>query len=202
MAGVSPSVRGLSALSVLWLIAATFGMVRLLDYGSTPAAPSSPPERWPSHTALKRHPGRATLVMLAHPRCPCTRSTLGELAVIAAQTRGLLDIHVVFLWTEALDYRSGLWDQARMIPAADVISDAGGAEIRAFGALASGHVLVYDVHGRLAFSGGITSSRGHAGSSTGREAVIALAQSGRAQIASTPVFGCALREPRENDHRQ
>jgi hypothetical protein len=197
MAGFCSVTRGLAALCVLWLAATSIGMVRLLDYATTAAEPASPPVGWPSDTSLALRPGRATLVMLAHPRCPCTRATLGELEIIAARARGLLDIHVIFLRSEAFDYRSDLWHQARAISGAQVTVDTGGAEIRKFGALASGHVLVYDSRGRLSFSGGITGSRGHAGGNSGRDAVIALAQTGRAEVSTSPVFGCALREPTE-----
>jgi len=177
-------------------------MVKLLDYDNAAAEPASPPSEWPLGSTVERRPGRPTLVMLAHPRCPCTRATLGELEIIAARTQGLLDIHVIFLRSEAFDYRSDLWRQARSLPGAHVIADANGAEIRGFGALASGHVLVYDSRGRLSFSGGITSSRGHAGGNIGRDAVIALAHAERAEVSTSPVFGCALRERTEHSQRR
>jgi hypothetical protein len=141
------------------------------------------------------------LVVLAHPQCPCTRATLGELEIIAARTQGLLDLHVVFLKSPAFDHRSDLWRTASALPGANVAADPGGDEIRRFGALASGHVLLYDAEGRLAFSGGITSSRGHAGANTGRDAVIDLARRGSAEVFHTPVFGCALQDRGVPAHR-
>jgi hypothetical protein len=202
MAGLSSTTRGAVALCAIWLIGVGLGMVKLLDYDNAAAEPASPPAEWPLGGTADRLPGRPTLVMLAHPHCPCTRATLGELEIVAARTQGLLDIHVIFLRSEAFDYRSDLWYQARALPGAQVIADASGAEIRRFGAIASGHVLVYDSRGRLSFSGGITSSRGHAGGNIGRDAVIALAQTGVAEISTSPVFGCALRERTEHGHRR
>jgi hypothetical protein len=167
-------------------------MTGLLEYENTPAQAGGVAASWPQTSSLIRRPGSPTLVLLAHPRCPCTRATLGELEIIAARTNGLLDIHVVFLQSPAFDYRSDLWRQARALPGAHVSLDPEGTEIGLFGAMASGHVLVYDTQGTLAFSGGITSSRGHSGANFGRDAVIGLARQQSAPVANTPVFGCAL----------
>jgi hypothetical protein len=200
MAGAVSPIR-LLLVALAWTLAAGLGMTRLLEYESTPAAPSDIAATWPSDSSLSLRPGRPALVMMAHPRCPCTRATLGELEIVAAQTQGLLDLHVLFLQSPAFDHRSDLWRTASALPGANVVADPGGVEIRRFGALASGHVLLYDAQGRLAFSGGITSSRGHAGANTGRDAVIDLARRGSARVSNTPVFGCALYDPEASPHR-
>lgn len=188
------SSRRLVAAGVLWTLAVGLGMTRLLEYENTPARPAVNAPSWPQASSLVRRRGYLTLVVLAHPRCPCTRATLGELEILAAQTNGLLDIHVVFLHSDAFDYQSDLWRAAVRLPGANVIVDSGGKEIGRFGALASGHVLLYDVQGKLVFSGGITSARGHSGANAGRDAIIALARQGRAEVSSTPVFGCGLHD--------
>jgi hypothetical protein len=60
-----------------------------------------------------------------------------------------------------------------------------------FGALTSGHTVVYDPSGRLLFSGGITSARGHAGENMGSELILAqLARKTNPQTHA--VFGCPL----------
>lgn len=194
MAGAFSRPRLLAAF-IVWVLAVGLGMTRLLEYETTPSRPSAVPAIWPSASSLVRRPGYPTLVLLAHPQCPCTRATLGELEVLAAQTQGLLDIYVVFLHSDAFDYRSDLWRRAVALPGADVIVDPGGSEIGRFGALASGHVVLYDTQGKLVFSGGITSSRGHAGANRGRDSILALVRHGRADVSKTPVFGCALHNP-------
>jgi hypothetical protein len=130
--------------------------------------------------------------MLAHPQCPCTRASIGELAIAAAQAAGRLDIYVVFLESPAFELESDLWRSALAIPNTKVIADPDGAEIQRFGVKASGHTLVYDAAGRLAFSGGVVSARGHAGANRGREAIVELALHNRSSVESSPVFGCAL----------
>jgi hypothetical protein len=130
--------------------------------------------------------------MLAHPQCPCTRASIGELAIAAAQARDRLDIHVVFFQSPAFELETDLWRSALEIPNAQVLADPDGAEIRKFGVIASGHTLAYDAEGRLAFSGGVVKARGHAGDNHGRQAIVDLARHGRASVAATPVFGCSL----------
>jgi hypothetical protein len=200
MPGAFSTARVL-AVTLLWMLAVGLGMTRLLEYENTAAPTGVVASYWPETSSLTRRAGRATLVMLAHPRCPCTRATLGELEIIAAQTQGLLDLHVVFLQSKAFDYRSDLWRTAVDLPGANVRVDPDGVEIGRFGALASGHVLLYDAAGQLAFSGGITSSRGHSGANAGRDAVITLARQGRAEVLNTPVFGCALHDRAAASHR-
>ena len=65
------------------------------------------------------------------------------------------------------------------------------AQARRFGVETSGQTLLY-AGGSLAFSGGITGSRGHAGTNAGETALIALLTRGDADRRGTSVFGCPL----------
>lgn len=190
------SKLGLASFAAAWVAAVAAGMVVLLDYGGSPAEAGSPALQWPAGSALGRREGRITLVMLAHPQCPCTRASLAELAAAAAQTDGWLDIHIVFLSSPAFELHGDLWHSALEIPGATLSADPDGAEIRRFGVKASGHVLMYGPAGQLAYSGGITGSRGHAGGNRGREAIVELARHGSTALARFPVFGCALQSLR------
>jgi hypothetical protein len=133
--------------------------------------------------------------MLAHPHCPCTRASIGELAQIMADTQGKLNAFVLFIkptgagtdWDDTELRRS-----AAAIPGVTVSTDADGAEAARFGAKTSGHTLLFDGTGALLFSGGITASRGHAGRNSGESAIIAVVNGKRADRARTPVFGCSL----------
>jgi hypothetical protein len=183
--------------TAIWVLAVGFGLLKLQNYSTAPSPAAAPPENWPGSSALVKDHNRLTVVMLAHPQCPCTRASLGELAIAAAQAAGRLDIHIVFLESPAFELESDLWRSARAIPGANVIADPDGVEIRKFGVNASGHTLAYDAAGRLVFSGGVVSARGHAGANRGREAIVELAHHGRSSVTTAPVFGCALqsREP-------
>jgi hypothetical protein len=182
----------LAGFLALWVLAVGFGQLKLLDYSNTPAVGAAPPATWPESSSLVKRPARLTAVMLAHPQCPCTRASIGELAIAAAQAAGRLDIYVVFLDSPAFELESDLWRSALEIPNAKVIADPDGAEIQRFGVKASGHTLVYDAAGRLAFSGGVVSARGHAGANRGRDAIVELVRHHRSSVMSSPVFGCAL----------
>ena len=164
-------------------------------YSNTPGEPGTPPARWPPDAPLQLGNG-ATLLMFAHPHCPCSRASIGELAIIIARSQQKLESHVFFYapanqpgsWV-----RTDLWDSARSIPGVQVIEDPEGALSRRFGASTSGQTLLYDSAGRLAFNGGITASRGHSGDNTGRHAILSLLQGENLARNVTPVFGCSLR---------
>lgn len=94
-------------------------------------------------------------------------------------------------WTD-----SNIARDAAAIPGVLVFRDVDGGEARRFGAATSGHVMLYNVSGRLLFSGGITPARGHEGDSLGRDAVTQLIEAqGSAGRGCSPVFGCPLATP-------
>jgi len=77
-----------------------------------------------------------------------------------------------------------------------VRADQEGNEARCFQVTTSGHVVLYDVHGKLLFSGGITVSRGHSGDNDGRSAIMKLLNHEMVAVPETPVFGCSLLNPK------
>jgi hypothetical protein len=187
---------------VLWIAVVGMGARTLLRYANTPSRETSPPTEWPIGSALRPAAGHSTLLVFAHPECPCTRATLGELALVITQVRGsseILDTYVVFSAAatvlDAWD-KTGLWDSAVNIPRVRGVVDRGGVEARRFHATTSGQTLLYNARRRLLFSGGITASRGHAGPNDGHDALVALLGGGVMRGASwrrtTPVFGCSL----------
>jgi hypothetical protein len=185
----------LSVLGILWLAAVGAGLRALWDYENAPGVAAEPADHWPANSPIARVPGRTTLVMLAHPHCPCTRASISELALLMAQCRGRLDAHVLFVKPAGLPEhweRTDLWRRAAAIRGVQVSCDPDGKEARRFHAATSGQVLLYDANGQLRFRGGITAARGHAGDNAGRSALVALVTSGTAPRAQTPVFGCSL----------
>lgn len=185
--------------SLGWIVALSFGSRSLLNYESTPGRIGTVPQNWPGSRIQLAH-DRATLVMLAHPRCPCTRASLGELAQIMAQAEDRIVAYVLFLKPEgsSSDWeKTGLWRSAAAIPGVTVLPDMEGAEARRFGVETSGHTVLFDNEGRLLFSGGITGSRGHSGDNAGRSAIVSLLRNHRADRAQTSVFGCSLVDRRQ-----
>src|SRR3981081_1763389 len=80
----------------LWISLVGFGMSVLWRYSNTPGRPATPLAGWPSDVPVQPQKGRSTLVMFAHPNCPCSRASIGELAIIMARSPEKLDAHVFF----------------------------------------------------------------------------------------------------------
>lgn len=174
-----------------WLAVVTTGFLLLLQYKGVPGPASVPAESWPTTSRLALDPQRLTLVMLAHPRCPCTRASLDSLARLLARFPRRASAHVVFLSPEGWE-DSDLQQTASAISGLQVHSDPDGQEARHFGAATSGHVLVYRPDGRLLFSGGLTPARGHAGDNLCLDRLLAVFSEETPVRAEAPVFGCPL----------
>lgn len=188
LGGIGP--RGLQLLGLLWVVAIAAGMWRLAVYEWTPGLAAEPPARWPASAGPA--PDRPTLLLFAHARCPCTRASLDELAGLVSAARGQLAVRIV-LW-DPLAPGAGapgeLAAKAAAIQGAALVADDGSTSAR-FGVRTSGHVLLYDAAGRLAYTGGITAGRGRVGPSPGRRA-LEEQLAGRPGEGSAPVYGCAL----------
>lgn len=178
-----------------WIVALGCGLGALARYENRAGAVGATPDAWPNASRIARSNDSYTLVMLAHPFCPCTRASVSELAQIMAHVHGKVNAYVLFLkprnsgsdWNDTELYRS-----AARIPGVRVVSDVDGEEAQRFGAETSGFTLLFDRSGKRIFSGGITASRGHEGDNVGESAVVSLVNE-RAALRSTSVFGCALR---------
>lgn len=178
-----------------WIAAIAMGMVRMLRYDYAPGRSGPAARVWPAGSRLRPDSTRANLVMVAHPRCPCTRASIEELARVMTQARGLVASHVLFYRPRQFPAgweRTDLWRSAAAIPDVQVSTDLDGRGARRFGAVISGQVLLYDRYGRLLYDGGITGSRGHAGDNVGCDSVMALLRGGRGARHELPVFGCSI----------
>ena len=206
-------------LIVAWLIAVGACLCWMNRYNSTPgAAAAVVPSQWPSIADAQVEFGqgeRAIVAMFVHPKCPCTRASIAELARLATTCQGSLDVLILLVKPPGTDEnweRTDLREKALLIPGARVLPDADGRIAKQFGAVTSGETCFYDRFGQLRFHGGITISRGHHGQNPGRsfiaehlskasqEAIsgeVAPAdsinnQSSVSAVFETPVFGCAL----------
>lgn len=190
--------------SLIWGVAATLwgvvvvgGFAYLGKYKAMPG-PGRDAEvgmTWPIESALIRRNNRATLVMFVHPQCGCSRASISELGKLMTQIQSQVVAHVVFLKLPGTDWEdSDNWRAASAIAGVTTTWDQGGREASRFGARTSGQTMLYDRSGRLAFSGGITPSRGHEGDNLGSYEILALVR-GRTELgAQSRVFGCALGE--------
>jgi hypothetical protein len=188
----------LGALLIVWVALLGAGFHRLTRYEVTRGEVGTTSQAWPTDSRISPDLSRATLILLAHPRCPCTRASLAELERIMTRCEGRVSAHVLFLpqGRPSRDRaRTDLWSTAAAIPGV-CVRDVDGVEVRRFGAATSGHVLLYDQAGRLLFSGGITGARGHRGDNPGSDALIARLTGDPTGRNRTAVFGCPLFDAR------
>ena len=187
----------LAVLILLWCRAVSLGFGMLWNYASAPGPTGEPPTQWPASSGIARTNDKPTLLMFAHPKCPCTRASINELARIIAECRDRVEAHVLFDLPAGAtsDWElTDLYSLAQSIPGVHVQTDHDQAEGKQFAAKTSGIVLLYGTDGRLLFQGGITSSRGHSGDNLGRTAILELVNNGSASTTRTSVFGCLLCE--------
>lgn len=174
-------------------------MAGLVRYQMTPSASAAAnlavPRQWPACPDISRQPGHFTLVMALHPKCPCSRASVHELEELIARTDGRLKTVVMFVMPAGapagwLD--TDLFTQTQRIPRVRVMVDRDGADAARFGATISGQVALYDVQGKLQFTGGITDGRGHEGDNPGFDAILELVREHKSSVVATPVYGCPL----------
>jgi hypothetical protein len=180
---------------VAWLGAIGNGLRLVWVYENSPGQSGTSPTTWPTDSVIKRRPDLPTLVLFIHPHCPCSRASIGELAILMAHSQGWVNANALFVkpakFGEAWE-KTDLWNSATDIPGVNVTTDDNGVEARRFRSETSGQVVLYSAEGRLLFSGGITGSRGHSGNNDGRTAILSILATGKALKTETPVFGCPL----------
>jgi hypothetical protein len=187
----------LAIAAAAWFAACAIALQSMWMYTYTPGPAANAPRTWPA--GIEPGPGatQLTLVLFAHPQCPCTAASLDNLAALESEHPGQLDIRVYFYsprhaspdWLD-----SPSWMQAGRLARVQRRIDTDGEIARRFGARVSGQTLVFDSSRRLRFSGGITAARGHGGDNAGLRAVNSLLARPGASPQNTPVYGCFLHE--------
>ena len=188
--------------ALLWTatVAAMYRAVRKFE--STPGRAAIARTDWPANSTIHRD-SDWTLVMLVHPHCSCSRASVEELQRIIDKTPATM--RSIILVYRPKEFAPG-WEKTDVVNAAQhlarakVILDEDGREAKLFGGFTSGQTFLYDDHGALRFSGGITMLRGHAGSNRGSADVIDIVRSRMASSAH-PVFGCAITSSTEGATR-
>jgi hypothetical protein len=183
------------ALGALWLGLSCGGLAILAWYDRLPGTSQSDLLQWPADSKIHLSERGATLIVFAHPRCPCTRASLGELEKIVARSGSSVATWVVFLKPAGSDDawdRTDLVNTAAAIPGVHILHDLDGVEARRFRATTSGQALLFSDRGELLFNGGITLARGHAGDNAGRSAIESYLANRTPACRQTPVFGCPI----------
>jgi hypothetical protein len=178
--------------TTVWLGAVGTGMLWLFRYSNTPGAAAVAPVSWPAEWKIRPAASGVTLVVALHPKCTCSRATLGELAEIMTRRQDGLHADVLMVGETSDRPHGELWDTAAAIPGVSVFADPDGAMANRLDAQTSGQTYAFDSAGHLQFSGGITPARGHMGDNIGAEALNALAIKQQPAQVNSPVFGCAL----------
>jgi hypothetical protein len=194
------STRGrlLGVAILFWAAGVSLGAAKLLRYENTAGELAKAPVMWPRASKLQRTPGLPTVVVMGHPYCPCTRATVGELALLMTRLHGQATAVVAFIHPDGTPEHweeTDLWRSAAAIPGVTVISDQADREADLFHAQASGQTFLYDADGRLRFNGGITAARGHAGDNAGRSSIVSLVTGEGEAVTTTSVYGCELHTP-------
>lgn len=181
---------------LLWLAAVGYGVAYLSRYETTPGEQGvSTPEIFPPGSSIEHDGTRATLLFFAHPKCPCSRAGLNEIAKIMPAVEGRLDVYVVLSkpagapadWAD-----TGLRASAEHIPGVTVVVDENDAETGLFNARTSGTALLYDSAGKLRFHGGVTRARGQEGDNAGSSAIADIVNTNFSDHENTSVFGCPI----------
>ncbi len=137
------------------------------------------------------------VTMYAHPKCPCTRASLAELARVAeAVGAGVSVEYVVVMYRPRSEedgwVRGRSWDLASQIADARIVVDPDGLMATRAGAMTSGHVVVRNRAGAVVYAGGVTNGRGETGASAAGDAIVDVLRGGESALSVGPVFGCAI----------
>jgi hypothetical protein len=182
--------------TVVWGSTVACGFLALQIHGASPGQSGSAVEHWPGPSEIPQSGGRPTLIMAAHPLCPCTRASVAELTRVLTRCEGQVEVYILIFRPEHAGHGWHPGDGLRglgTLPGVHLIDDPAGEEAARFGALTSGLVALYAQDGRLLFRGGITGARGHEGDNEGRRALLGLIQGNASSYRrETPVFGCPI----------
>ena len=184
-------------LIIAWISAIAVGTFALWQYDSAPGPAGHGNLILASRARSELdEPNRFKICVFLHPRCPCSVATVRELERMLSLIAKPVDVQAYLYcprsetegWTKV-----GAGEVVRKIPGMNVTIDWEADLARQLGVGTSGHVLVYSPSGDLRFTGGITTSRGHEGDSTGKLSILSTINSGvETGVLEEPVYGCPL----------
>src|SRR5436309_3229033 len=139
-----------TAAALAWLGVLSAAFLGLWKYETTPGIAARAPITWPVDSRVPRRGGVPALVLSMHPRCPCSRATVEELAKLMAHCHDRLAVTVLMIRPEGAAVgweKSDLWCSAAAIPGVFVMTDESGIESRRFGTGTSGQAMLYAKNG-------------------------------------------------------
>jgi hypothetical protein len=177
-----------------WLASLLLGFVALGAHGATGAG-------LPRGAAALPHPlvaySRPLALYVLHPECPCAQADVEELERLVEE--GPAETRWVALFVQPTEAAPGGLTAARLgnLRPFELRADVDGRIARALGAERSGALYVFRGDGTLAFAGGLTEARGHAGPGRARQLVLGALDASAPRTAPTilPVRGCSLPFP-------
>ncbi|HVJ68068.1 MAG TPA: hypothetical protein VM510_08805 [Caulifigura sp.] len=181
-----------------WVGAVVAGFAAALIHEQTPAERHTVVASWPLDTVCQPPALKPMLVLFIHPKCPCLRASIEEIANLRKVCGVGFDLQCVFLQPDAATWHSeetANWRDAQTLAPCQMIVDCTGEEHRRFGATTSGEVFLFSAGGELQFHGGVTIGRGHSGQSAGRLAIEAIVNNSSPRLCEAPVYGCPLESP-------
>lgn len=189
---MKPSMRSAVVIVPVWLVACAAVVVGFAAKDGFPG---------PVATAVGDRPTgltRPTLRVFVHSRCPCSGSTVRTLDPVVREAAGSMttDVFVYDPDGNVESWYAGPY--GRLVaswPAATVQADPAAGHATQSGATTSGTVCLYAADGRLLFSGGVTSGRGHLGPNPALTCFKRAARGEPVPVAAWPVFGCELTTP-------
>src|SRR5216683_4371222 len=137
-------------LTLFWLGAIGAAFWSFETYKTTPGERREAPLQWPAGSEIRRDSSRPILLLFAHPYCPCTRASLGELVEILGRCQGRVTAQVLFVKPTAVSpswVQSDMWHTASRIPGVRTSWDGEAKEAARFGVRTSGHVVLYAAAG-------------------------------------------------------
>ena len=183
-----------------WLIAVAWCFASLAQYSHTAGNKGIPPSLTRDSGIQKLLDGHSDaadfhLVMAIHPKCPCTRASIGELEKLIAKCRQGFAC-TVFVYcpqdAESSWHQTGTVAYVGKLPGVHLVTDVDGLFARELDLKTSGAVVLYNSNGDALFSGGITPSRGHQGDNHGSNAIYSLVREGSKKLYQSKVYGCSL----------
>lgn len=184
-------------LCLIWISGSVYGLSYLWQYENAPGELGGASESWPPKSQLTNNdPSKPTLVMFLHPKCPCSRASVEELARLYRYVHGRVNIHILFRSPKTFSQQdvkeSAIWQAAKDIPSLTHKIDENDFEISLFRPKTSGQVYLYDTNGNLQFSGGITAGRGHVGDNVGSSSIKNYVLYKKHPQVRAAIFGCSL----------
>jgi hypothetical protein len=181
----------------IWASLLFTGHLVLFEYEMTEGPLGNSKRIFPEKSSVQLTHGRQNIILFLHPACPCSAASVDEFHELIREGENDSVGKVVFFMPPDQESEWSLLpliSSVKRIPHVSVSYDTNGAQAELFGATTSGHVFIYDGRGILQFSGGITGSRGHTGDNKNLEIAKNTIIARSPKFATTPVFGCSLRE--------